>query len=146
MPSTRTGSTLAGDDDTGARLTALAPDASRRATIAAQAAADKKGMEIVVLDVGEIISITEMFVLVSATNPRQVKTIAEEVEVALKASGSAGPRSVEGLDDATWVLMDFGDVIVHVFQAETRDYYDLDRLWADAPVVAWEENAAAQSR
>ena len=146
MPSTRTGSTLAGDDDTGARLTALAPDASRRATIAAQAAADKKGTEIVVIDVGEIISITEMFVLVSATNPRQVKTIAEEVEVALKASGSAGPRSVEGLDDATWVLMDFGDVIVHVFQAETRDYYDLDRLWADAPAVAWEENAAAQSR
>jgi ribosome-associated protein len=146
MPSTRTGSTLAGDDDTGARLTALAPDASRRATIAAQAAADKKGTEIVVLDVGEIISITEMFVLVSATNPRQVKTIAEEVEVALKASGSAGPRSIEGLDDATWVLMDFGDVIVHVFQAETRDYYDLDRLWADAPAVAWEENAAAQSR
>ena len=146
MPSTRTGSTLAGDDDPGARLTALAPDASRRATIAAQAAADKKGSEIVVLDVGEIISITEMFVLVSATNPRQVKTIAEEVEVALKASASGGPRSVEGLDDATWVLMDFGDVIVHVFQAETRDYYDLDRLWADAPVVAWEENAAAQSR
>jgi ribosome-associated protein len=146
MPSTRTGSTLAGDDDPGARLTVLAPDASRRATIAAQAAADKKGTEIVVLDVGEIISITEMFVLVSATNPRQVKTIAEEVELALKASGSAGPRSVEGLDDATWVLMDFGDVIVHVFQAETRDYYDLDRLWADAPAVAWEENTAAQSR
>jgi ribosome-associated protein len=126
-------------------LTALAPDAAKRATIAAQAAADKKGTEIVVLDVGEIISITEMFVLVSATNPRQVKTIAEEVEVALKASGSAGPRSVEGLDDATWVLMDFGDVIVHVFQTETRDYYDLDRLWADAPAVAWAENAAAQS-
>jgi ribosome-associated protein len=146
MPSTRTGSTLAGDDDPGARLTALVPDASMRATIAAQAAADKKGSEIVVLDVGEIISITEMFVLVSATNPRQVKTIAEEVEVALKASGSIGPRSVEGLDDATWVLMDFGDVIVHVFQAETRDYYDLDRLWADAPLIAWEENAAAQSR
>ncbi len=75
-----------------------------------------------------------------------MKTIAEEVETALKASGSAGPRSVEGLDDATWVLMDFGDVIVHVFQAETREYYDLDRLWADAPVVEWEENAAAQSR
>ncbi|MEX1006288.1 MAG: ribosome silencing factor [Acidimicrobiia bacterium] len=127
-------------------MTAQAPDASRRAAIAARAASDKKGTEIVVLDIGEIISITEMFVLVSATNPRQVKTIAEEVEVALKASGSVGPRSIEGLDDATWVLMDFGDVIVHVFQTETREYYDLDRLWADAPVVEWEENAAAQSR
>jgi ribosome-associated protein len=123
-------------------------DASSRAAIAAQAASDKLGTEIVVLDVGEIISITEMFVLVSATNPRLVKTIAEVVEAALKASGSVGPRSVEGLDDATWVLMDFGDVIVHVFQTETREYYDLDRLWGDAPVVAWEaeRDTAAQSR
>ena len=142
----RTGSTLASDDDPGTcLLTPQAPDASRRAVIAAQAASDKKGTEIVVLDVGEIISITEMFVLVSATNPRQVKTIAEEVEVALEVFESDGPRSVEGLADATWVLMDFGDVIVHVFQTETREYYDLDRLWADAPVVEWEENAAAQS-
>ena len=74
----------------------------------------------------------------SASNTRQVRTIVEEIEVALKASDGEGPRAVEGLDDATWVLMDYGDVIVHVFFAETRDYYDLDRLWADAPVVDWE--------
>ena len=138
-----------GDDDSGARLTTRAPDASRRAAIAAQAASDKKGTDIVVLEVGEIISITEMFVLVSATNPRQVKTIAEEIELALKIVGdSPGPRSIEGLDDATWVLMDFGDVVVHVFQVATREYYDLDRLWADAPVVEWEaeRGTAAQSR
>jgi ribosome-associated protein len=134
----RTGSTLSGDDDLGARLTALAPDASRRAAIAARAAADKKGTEIVVLDVGDIISITEMFVLVSATNTRQVKTIAEEIELALKIEDGIGPRAVEGMGDATWVLMDFGDVIVHVFLAETRDYYDLDRLWSDAPVEDWQ--------
>jgi ribosome-associated protein len=109
-------------------------DASARAAIAARAADDKQGAEIIVLDVGDIISITERFVLVSAGNTRLVRTIVDAVEAALKADGSPGPRAVEGLDDATWVLMDFGDVIVHVFLDETRAYYDLDRLWADAPV------------
>jgi len=78
-----------------------------------------------------------MFVLVSASNTRQVRTIVEEIEVALKASDGEGPRAVEGLDDASWVLMDFGDVIVHVFLTDTRAFYDLDRLWADAPVDDW---------
>ena len=140
-------STLPVDDvrDQG-RLTTAAPDASRRAAIAAGAASEKNGFDVVVLDVGDIISITEMFVLVSASNTRQVRTIAEEVELALKASDGEGPRAVEGLDDASWVLMDYGDVIVHVFLQETRGYYDLDRLWADAPVVDWEPLAAVQSR
>lgn len=120
-------------------------DAARRAATAARAAAEKKGTDIVVLDVGEIISITEMFVLASATNTRQVRTIVEEVEQVLAALDGDRPRSVEGLDDATWVLMDFGDVIVHVFVAEMREYYDLDRLWADAPVVAWETEPASAS-
>ena len=66
-----------------------------------------------------------------------MRTIVDEVELALKLSDEESPRSVEGLDDATWVLMDYGDVIVHVFLGETRAYYDLDRLWADAPVVEW---------
>jgi ribosome-associated protein len=127
-------------------LTSTPSDASRRAAIAAGAASEKHGSRIVVLDVGDIISITEMFVLVSASNTRQVRTIVEEIELALKASDGDGPRSTEGLDDATWVLMDYGDVIVHVFFAETRDYYDLDRLWADAPVVDWEPVARAVAR
>ena len=131
-------------------MTAPAPDAFRRAAIAARAASDKKGTDIAVLDVGDIISITEAFVLVSGSNTRLVRTIVDEVERALKDSDGEGPRAVEGLDDATWVLMDYGDVIVHVFQNETRDYYDLDRLWADAPAVNWEPvgqpSGAAQSR
>jgi ribosome-associated protein len=131
-------------------LTAPAPDAFRRAAIAARAASDKKGTEIAVLDVGDIISITEVFVLASASNTRQVRTIVDEVERALKDADGEGPRAVEGLDDATWVLMDYGDIIVHVFQNETRDYYDLDRLWADAPAVNWEpvaqSSGAAHSR
>jgi ribosome-associated protein len=112
-------------------------DAHRRAGIAAHAADEKKGEEIVVLEVGEILSIAETFVLVSAPNTRLVRTIVEEIELALKISDDEGPRSVEGLDDATWVLIDYGDVIVHVFLSETRAYYDLDRLWADAPTVEW---------
>jgi ribosome-associated protein len=131
-------------------LTAPAPDAFRRAAIAARAASDKQGTEIAVLDVGDIISITEVFVLASASNTRQVRTIVDEVERALKDADGEGPRAVEGLDDATWVLMDYGDIIVHVFQNETRDYYDLDRLWADAPAVNWEpvaqSSGAAHSR
>ena len=112
-------------------------DAYRRAGIAAHAADDKKGDDIRVLDVGEILSIAEVFVFVSASNTRLVRTIVDEIELALKIADDEGPRSVEGLADATWVLMDYGDVIVHVFLSETRAFYDLDRLWADAPVVEW---------
>ena len=122
-----------------------ASDAVRRAAIAARAADDKKATDIVVLDVGDIISITEMFVLASGTNTRQVKTIAEEVELALKVYDDEAPRAVEGIDDATWVLLDYGDVIVHVFLEETREYYDLERLWGDAPEVSWREEPVAQS-
>ena len=89
------------------------------------------------LEVGEIISITEVFVIVSANNTRQVRTIVEEIELAIKVldDDEEGPHSVEGLQDASWVLMDYGDFIVHVFLAETRSYYDLERLWADAPAA-----------
>ena len=121
-------------------------DAYRRAGIAAHAASDKKGDDIVVLDVGDIISIAEAFVMVSTSNTRLVRTIVDDVEIALKLSDDEAPRSVEGLNDATWVLMDYGDVIVHVFLAETRAFYDLDRLWADAPVVDWEPLAAFAER
>jgi ribosome-associated protein len=129
-------------------LTSVAPvsDAYRRAGIAAHAAADKKGEDVVVLDVGDIISIAETFVLVSASNTRLVRTIVDEIELALKLSDDEGPRSVEGLDDATWVLMDYGDVIVHVFLDETRAFYDLDRLWADAPAVEWQPLAPLAER
>jgi ribosome-associated protein len=126
-------------------LTSPAPDAYRRAAIAAQAAADKKGDEIVVLDVGDILSIAELFVLVSATNTRLVKTIVEEIDETLQITDDEGPRNVEGLDDATWVLMDYGDLIIHVFLAETRTYYDLERLWADAPRIHWDPETVAQT-
>ena len=121
-------------------------DAYRRAGIAAHAADDKKGEDLRVLDVGDILSIAEAFVMVSASNTRLVRTIVDEIELALELADDEGPRSVEGLDDATWVLMDYGDVIVHVFLGETRSFYDLDRLWADAPAVDWQALAPLAER
>jgi len=116
------------------------PRAWRRAAAAAEAAADKKGTDIVVLHVAEIISIIDCFVLVSASNTRQVRTIVDEVDAAVAALDGGRPIGVEGRDHATWVLLDYGDVVVHVFLDETRRYYDLDRLWADAPRLEWDRD------
>ena len=122
-------------------MTVSDPVTSRRAVAAAQAAADKKGTDIVLLGVGEIITIIDWFVLISASNTRQVRTIVDEVEHALVELDGAVPSGSEGRDDATWVLLDYGDVVVHVFLDQTRAYYDLDRLWADAPRVDWDAAA-----
>ena len=117
-------------------------DAKERSRVAANAAADKKGEDIVILDVGDILGIADAFVITSAPNTRQVRTIVEEVEKQVREKCDDRPRSVEGLDDASWVLLDYGDVVVHVFLSETRSFYGLERLWADAARVPW-ENAAA---
>ena len=109
------------------------PTAADRARVAAEAALDKKGDRVAVLEVGDVLAIIECFVLVSAANVRQVRTIVEEVEERVAAADGGKPRSIEGLADASWVLMDYGDVVVHVFLAETREFYDLDRLWGDVP-------------
>ena len=79
-----------------------------------------------------MLGIVEEFVITSGTNARQVKTIADEIESEIKKAGGSGPRSVEGLDDARWVLLDYGDFVVHIFMEEAREYYDIERLWADA--------------
>jgi ribosome-associated protein len=112
------------------------------ARTAARAAWAKGGEETVVIEVGAVLAITDAFVITSGHNTRQVKTIAEEVEARLKADGGIAPLRVEGLGDSRWVLLDYGDLVVHVFLDETRSYYDLERLWADAPRIAWEDEAA----
>ena len=121
-------------------MTRTDPVTLARASTAARVAADKQGADIVVLAVGEIIAIVDCFVLVSASNTRQVRTIVDEVRHALADDGP--PIGVEGLDDATWVLLDYGDVAVHVFLDATRRYYDLDRLWADAARLDWDGAAS----
>ena len=110
---------------------------------AARAASAKKAEETVVLDVSGVLSITDAFVITSGRNRRQVLTIAEEVEAQVKATGGPAPIRVEGLSDAQWVLLDYGDFVVHVFLDEVRRYYDLERLWADAPAVEWDEGVPA---
>jgi len=109
--------------------------------VAAGAASSKTVDPTVVLDVGDLLGITDHFVITSGSNVRQVRTIAEEVEKRVKAQGGGSPRYVEGLDDARWVLLDYGQFVVHVFLDEARHYYNLERLWADAPRVeqSWPE-------
>jgi ribosome-associated protein len=112
------------------------------ARTAAQAASAKGGEETTILEVGAVLAITDAFVITSGRNTRQVKTIAEEVETRLKADGGIAPLRVEGLGDSQWVLLDYGDLVVHVFLDETREFYDLERLWSDAPRVTWEDQIA----
>ncbi len=113
------------------------------ALCAARAASDKQGSDTVVLAVGELFGITDAFVVTSGTNPRQVRTIVDEVELRIKQAGGPAPQRVEGLDDARWVLMDFGDFVVHVFLDEAREFYELERLWADAESWTWADTATA---
>ena len=111
--------------------------------VAARAAADKHGQDTVVLEVGQVLAITDHFVITSGANVRQVRAVVDEIEAQVKANGGPSPIRVEGLDDARWVLMDYGDFVVHVFLDEIRRYYDLERLWADAPRLEWDDAAAS---
>jgi ribosome-associated protein len=115
-------------------------DVRQLARVAAKAAADKKGEDTVILEVGSVLAITDAFVITSASNDRLVRTIAEEIETKVKEAGGPGPIRIEGRDDARWMLLDYGDFVVHVFLAEVRRYYDLERLWADAPVIEWDDD------
>lgn len=103
---------------------------------------DKKASDIVLLDVGDLLQICEVFVIASGGSRRQVLTLAETIEERVEEADRRALR-VEGREDAQWVLLDYGDVVVHVFQPETRDFFSLERLWGDAPRLVWE--AAADS-
>ncbi len=111
------------------------------AVAAARAAAGKQAKQIVILDVRDLIGITDYFVIASGSSDRQVRTVAEEIERTLKAQGLRPVRR-EGAREGRWVLLDFVDFVAHVFRAEEREYYDLERLWSDAPTVDWEAPAA----
>lgn len=104
--------------------------------IAAVAALDaKQGVDITVLDVGDVFAIAGSFVIASAGNPRLVRALVDEVEHRVHEDTGEKPLRVEGLGEWEWVLMDYGEVVVHVFGDKTRAFYDLERLWADVP--AW---------
>lgn len=116
--------------------------AKELALAAAQAAADKLAVDIVVLDVSEQLIITDAFVIASAPNERQVQAIVDEIEDRLRPLG-AKPVRREGEREGRWVLLDFVDVVVHVQHAEERSFYALERLWKDCPVIPFSDAATA---
>lgn len=106
---------------------------------AARAASDKQANDVLVLDVGDVLSITDWFLICDGNNVRQVRTIVDEVEQQVSDAGGPKPVRVEGLDSRQWVLMDYGSFVVHVFLDEARRYYELERLWSDVPRLDWSE-------
>lgn len=121
-----------------------APPSREVAARAARAAAAKQATDVVALDVHELIVITDYFVICTASSNRQVKTVIEAIEDSIRELGEK-PIRREGEDEAGWWLLDYIDVVVHVFGEEERDYYDLERLWRDAPKLDWQEPDAASS-
>jgi ribosome-associated protein len=113
-----------------------------RANRVAEAALDRKAQELVALDVSELTSYADTFIITTATSDRHARAIADAICEAESASGSK-PLGVEGYDEARWVLIDLGDVIVHVFLDEVRAAYDLERLWSDAQSLALSAAATA---
>jgi ribosome-associated protein len=109
-----------------------------RACLCAKIAYEFKAGDPVVLDMRKITPIVDYFVLATGTSRRQILAIANEIKVTLKAEKSP-PLGIEGDDSSTWVLLDFGDVVVHIFAPETRAAYDLEHLWADAPRIDWQQ-------
>jgi len=105
---------------------------------AARAADDKLAMDTIVIDVGDVLAITDHFVITSGSNPRQVRAIVEAVKETMLTGADRKALRTEGTDSYEWVLVDFGDFIVHVFHDEMREFYDLERLWGDRPRVDWQ--------
>ncbi len=118
-------------------MEAIVEDTLNLVRAAADALAEKKGAEVVLLEVGDLLSITEVFVIVTGTSRPHVQTLTEEVEKRLKELGRR-PLREEGRREGEWVLIDYGDFIVHIFQPEQREFYGLERLWGDAPRIEWE--------
>ena len=118
-------------------------DIERWSKQAALAADEKLGKDTVLLDVGALVGITDVFVITSGSNYRQVRAIIEEIQEQMLLLDGPKPQTIEGREyqeGSIWVLMDYGGFIVHVFDEETRDLYDLERLWNDCPRIEWQED------
>ncbi len=107
--------------------------------LALHCASEKKAFGLVGLDLREVASFTEFFIIASGSNQRQVQAIADEIEEQLKKQLKTKPVRTEGYSTAEWVLMDYGDFIVHIFEQKAREFYDLERLWRDARKVELQE-------
>lgn len=112
------------------------------ALAAARSADDKQGRNIVVLDVGDVLAITDFFVVVDAPNRRLVRTLVDDVEASVRARSGRSPVRVEGMRERQWVLVDYGDVVVHVFLDEVRRFYEIERLYRDVAKIDWQVRSA----
>lgn len=114
-------------------------DAARAAAVAIDA---KSGEDVVLLDLSRLLVVIDVFVLATGTSRRNVLTLVDEAVAALRVIDRQ-PIRKEGADHGQWVLLDYGDVVIHVFDRQTREYYDLERLWADAPRIEFEPSSSA---
>ena len=117
--------------------TPAATAAHDHALLCAKVAADNKARDIVVLDMRPITPLYDYLVLMTGTGRRQIHTLAEEIDAAMRGAGDRR-MGIEGYEASRWIVQDYGDLVVHVFDPETRSYYGLEDLWADAPRVNWE--------
>lgn len=107
------------------------------AVAVARVADAKQGSEILVLQVGDVLGVTEYFVIASASNRRLVKTLVDEIEEQIREQTGRSPLRTEGVREQQWVLVDYGDVVVHVFLSEIREFYEIERLYNDVPTIPW---------
>jgi ribosome-associated protein len=117
-------------------------DLDENVQLAILCADEKKALNLVALDLREIASFAEFFIIASGTNQRQVQAISDEINEQLKKHLQSRPVRIEGYNAAEWVLMDYGDFIVHIFDKDAREFYDLERLWRDAKKVEMPDNVS----
>jgi ribosome-associated protein len=117
--------------------TSVAEAVRERAFLCARVAADNKARDVLVLDMRGITPLFDYFVIATGTSRRQIHTLAEEIDAAMRAEGESR-LGVEGYGASKWVVQDYGDIVVHLFDPETRAYYALEDLWADAPRLDWD--------
>ena len=127
-------------DKTRSRKAAPAVDTEELVRTAARAASDKKATELVMLNLSKVASFTEYFLICTGASSRQVQAISDAIEEELRKRGKR-PSHIEGRSGAEWVLLDYGDFIVHVFTSSSRKFYDLERLWRDASRIALDDDA-----
>jgi len=116
--------------------TTTLPSAEDRALLCARVAGDNKAKDIVILDLRQLTPMYDFFVIATGQSRRQMHAIVDEIEAAMRGVGDK-PTSMQGYQGSRWIVQDFGDIMVHVFDQESREYYSLDELWADAIKVDW---------
>jgi ribosome-associated protein len=139
MPETKKRGKHGGGNDTGAAKEPIS--STGKAVLMAHHAAEYKGLDVVLLDVTGLSSFADYFIVCSGKSSRQVQGIADNLEKEMKEQGLK-PLGIEGRRDGQWILMDYGDVIIHIFYEPVRYLYDLESLWSDARKVQWEESPA----